>query len=1028
MSRPRSIGDLLFGRVCVVNGRLKRDELRALEAERSGSAAALSVGQLLIRRRLLNADEFLEIGRWLEEPLMACPSCEGPLVPRSLSEARDDSARGELRCPACESLLDPEALVEAVPEGALLLSEPLPSSLRSLLSARESQVMGRTLGGHEILSVLGMGAMGVVYRARQLELDRPVALKVLRAGEDATTQQVERFLAEARAVAKLKHPGIVSIHEVGEERGVHFFSMDLVEGVTLQEVFSRGERVPLRRAAELVEKVSRAVHYAHERGIIHRDLKPGNIILGPGGEPHITDFGLARDVGRDVSLTRSGVAIGTPLYMSPEQVRGEVQSMDARGDVFSLGTILYHLLTGQLPFTGRSHVEIYNGILYEDPQSPRRIQRKVPRDLETICLKALEKRPRDRYRSAGAMADDLARWLRSEPIEARPLPWYERAARSARRHRAALVATVAVLLVLGAAWVVAEQVIARREREARRQASARVEADRRGLLRAARGALAAGDAAGALEQAEALALQAPEAPEAEAALLLAADATLALDRIPAARRAYARAYGAARSGAVQAGSLLGLAEALERDLEPHRARRVLESLLGRWGDAADLAREARLRLGRVRLAAGDALAARALVAAVVDDAEASAALRREARRLARWVDVLDEPTRLAGADAGACGDLDADGRPELVLLRGGEVSVYRAERGRLVPAGGDRIGGLMGRAEACAVADLLGDGGAELVVTGGDLHLGRAVGVYAASWGERSLRLTPVAKARVAGGTTPARMAVVSGAGGPEVVLARAGGARGAEPRRVRVTAAGEVLSVPLLDGLARSAHAECVAAADLDGDGRDEVLLGTAGPAGDDLRLVADPPGRVPPPARWRRRLGPVQAVAAADVDRDGRTELVVAVGAPADASGGGGAVDPGVHVLAGEAMGGQAPELLAGWDIPFAPGRGGWRVRVRALVCGDVSATGAPTICALADLERVGEPGGEDIPRALTVLLFAHAGAGSAEPHALRRVWTTGRPRWITLGDLDADGDADLVVGGPSGVWVFGVREAAR
>ncbi|RME69996.1 MAG: serine/threonine protein kinase, partial [Planctomycetota bacterium] len=339
--------DRFTAHVCAVNGRCSRARLAALRERCAGSDSVLSLGQLLVRERLLRASEYLELRRWIERPLLRCPACEQPFSLAEGEHAGEDGA--VLRCPHCGTISEPDALLEAIDPDALRLpAREDADAAGRLLSGRESQILGRTIGGYEIVGVLGVGAMGVVYRARQLELDRLVALKVLRAGEQASGAQLERFLAEARAVARLQHPGIVRIHEIGHEQGVHFFSMELIEGPTLQQVLEDEGRLEPARAAELLEQVARAVHYAHERGIVHRDLKPGNILLDAEGRPHITDFGLAHDTGRDTSLTRSGVAIGTPLYMSPEQVRGDSQAVGPASDVFALGTILYRTLTATL--------------------------------------------------------------------------------------------------------------------------------------------------------------------------------------------------------------------------------------------------------------------------------------------------------------------------------------------------------------------------------------------------------------------------------------------------------------------------------------------------------------------------------------------------------------------------------------------------------------------------------------------------------------------------------------------------------
>src|SRR5262249_34220145 len=252
----------------------------------------------------------------------------------------------------------------------------------------------------------------------------------------ASPKAIERFCSEAEAVANLDHPNIVPIYETGERDGRHYFSMKLIEGQNLAERNSEF-RVPSSAAghhvsnselgtrnsklAALLAKVADAVHYAHQRGILHRDLKPGNILIDGAGEPHVTDFGLAKRVEGDSSLTLSGEVIGTPAYMAPEQAAGKVSEMTVAADVYSLGTILYELIAGRPPFGGATHIETLHAVVHEEPTSPRALNRAVPRDLETICLKCLEKEPSRRYSNARELAEELRRFVNNEPVQARPI-------------------------------------------------------------------------------------------------------------------------------------------------------------------------------------------------------------------------------------------------------------------------------------------------------------------------------------------------------------------------------------------------------------------------------------------------------------------------------------------------------------------------------------------------------------------------------------------------------------------------------
>src|SRR6266850_5402657 len=305
------------------------------------------------------------------------------------------------------------------------------------------------LGDYELLEEVGRGGQGVVFRARQKSLNRTVALKVISLGQWASEAHLKRFRREAEAAASLDHAGIVPIYEVGERDGSCYFSMKFVEGGQLDEVVRR-EPMPIRRALEIIVKVAGTVHYAHEHGILHRDIKPGNILLDKNGEPHLTDFGLARLLDTQSSVTRTIDVLGTPSYMAPEQAAGETTKLSKATDVYGLGAVLYQLLTGQPPFAGGTTYETIRLLRDTEPRAPRLLNPKVDRDLSTICLKCLEKDPQRRYSSALALAEDLEHWLKHEPIRAKRSGFFTHTRKWVRR-KPAIAALIAVLVALAAA-------------------------------------------------------------------------------------------------------------------------------------------------------------------------------------------------------------------------------------------------------------------------------------------------------------------------------------------------------------------------------------------------------------------------------------------------------------------------------------------------------------------------------------------------------------------------------------------------
>jgi hypothetical protein len=286
----------------------------------------------------------------------------------------------------------------------------------------------RYVGDYELIREIARGGMGVVFQARQISLNRPVALKMILASELADEVDVKRFYAGAEAAASLDHPNIVPIYEVGQHEGQHYFSMGLVEGRSLAQQLADGP-LPPDQAAALMAEVARAIEHAHSRGVIHRDLKPGNILLDLDGRPHITDFGLAKKLESGSELTASGQVMGTPSYMSPEQARGDRAEVGTAADVYAMGATLYALLTGRPPFQSATAMETLLQVVGEKPVPPRRLNAAIPRDLETICLKCLEKAPQKRYASARALARDLERYLSGQPIHARPVGKLEAAAK-----------------------------------------------------------------------------------------------------------------------------------------------------------------------------------------------------------------------------------------------------------------------------------------------------------------------------------------------------------------------------------------------------------------------------------------------------------------------------------------------------------------------------------------------------------------------------------------------------------------------
>jgi serine/threonine-protein kinase len=397
-----------------------------------------------------------------------------PRIAQLLDEISDSGRTPEQVCISCPELL-PEVRkrVEHMRKVAAELDELARTPVHHPAAATPGSLNHVPnvpfIPGYEVEAVLGRGGMGIVYKARHLRLKRSVALKMLLAGPYAGRQELARFQSEAEAVAGLQHPNIVQVFDVGDHEGRPYFTMEFVEGGNLAQEL-QGTPQPARQAATLVAMLADAVQVAHQGGVVHRDLKPSNVLLTADGTPKITDFGLARRLESAPGLTTTGVIVGTPSYMAPEQAQGKTLSFGPAVDIYALGAILYELVTGRPPFRGVTAAETVLQVIHQEPVPPARLNAKVPRDLETICLKCLHKDPQRRYASAAALAEDIRRFLQGEAIAARPEGRLARLARSVRRRPALAVAVVASVLLLVALaasgiWVSWERATSKRAQE-----------------------------------------------------------------------------------------------------------------------------------------------------------------------------------------------------------------------------------------------------------------------------------------------------------------------------------------------------------------------------------------------------------------------------------------------------------------------------------------------------------------------------------------------------------------------------------
>jgi tRNA A-37 threonylcarbamoyl transferase component Bud32/ribosomal protein S27E len=439
-------------------GNAPREIESGLQAAVEDFLAALQRGESPDRAQIAAAHP--ELAPWLDERLK--------LLELVFQAARDGDAAGNgylprdraqrLKCPHCGNQVQ---LVEPQPKEVTCLNcgssfRVEPGTTATYRSSRPTGEFGR----FQVIELLGRGAFGEVYKARDRDLDRFVALKIPRADYFANTEETQRFLREARTAAGLRHSSIVQVHEIAHERGSPYIISDFIEGPTLADLISGG-RPGFRESAELVAQLADALDYAHLQKVIHRDIKPSNILLaaphgpdagGPRLIPYLTDFGLARRDEGEITVTLDGQVLGTPAYMPPEQAAGDHARVDGRSDVYSLGVVLYELLSGELPFRGSRRMLLHQ-VLYDEPRPPRTLNERIPRDLETICLKAMAKDPGRRYHTAADFRDDLRRFLRGDSITARRVGRAERTWRWCRRNPviAGMAVSLAAALLIGTA-------------------------------------------------------------------------------------------------------------------------------------------------------------------------------------------------------------------------------------------------------------------------------------------------------------------------------------------------------------------------------------------------------------------------------------------------------------------------------------------------------------------------------------------------------------------------------------------------
>ncbi|MBI3723962.1 protein kinase, partial [bacterium] len=931
-------------------------------------------------------------------------------------------------------------------------SDSTPPELESALRDPE-----RRLGRYVILSTLGRGGMGIVYRAFDAELGRPVAIKMILDPSYAGDDQVQRFHREARAAAQLRHPGIVSVHEVGAHDGKPFLVLELIEGENLEKLLLRAP-IHARRACEIVAEVAAALEHAHGNGVVHRDVKPENVIVDREGRPHLMDFGLALDVKAASRLTVEGDILGTPAYMAPEQAAGDVAAQGPRSDVYSLGAVLYRALVGKPPFEARSLPALLKHVLLDDPVSPRKQNPRVHPDLETITLKCLAKEPSRRYASAAAVREELERFLGGEPIVARPIGPVARAARFVLRHRK----TAAAMLLLGALAVGAVAFsLARPLLEARKRERA-VERAHAAML--ARSDALAREAASSLENAEAkLARLSPDEPSTReidesferVARDLGQAASIRSDLAAIGRKAaspdeppeerfreaLARAESALGRPALLARAAFGLSRAFARSRKTAQAARE-RARAYRLDPQGEHGSRAFLDLALELEASGDVERALGVFRSL------------SGRKL--------PPPLRARAALGAGRTALALGRPDSAradlkrALAPGGLDAQAAAEGRWLETVSQKLAGVISvgmDGEVVCVHDFEGSWRSQIFVGS------RNFGVSALRLDETGKRLVVAAQAAPEGQVMS--LAVVKTARGDRLAVSTLL-PRGPGQIQLYAFANGRFeldrehrFTLPVPDAV----RAQILAVGDVDGDGADDILVFTCDRSYSrrEVYLVTDPLGKNAGGRLFWKDGSDVLSAAILDLDGDGRNEVVLGsgpwngYGAVILSRGAEVARKPLGLPLAMAAIRGAKPFVLvaadrnSGHDAAFGPDLSPdlpdaiWRVSL------DGSTLAAERLLEFPFAERdrhalesiavpdglfPGYPGAllaceslEEPDRSATSRLVVSA--GQKRPPLLMRI-----PRHMSAlatGDLDGDGEPEVVLVGQGLLTVLGLKGAA-
>ena len=973
MSKP---GDRLFARMLIRQGLVTLADIQKCLKELASGPEELTLGQLLVKKRLLDARSFSKIYRHFQGIRLGCPHCHQNYSMAQLCQLRKDY------CPDCGCKL------KQLSQSETLASDPSPA---------ERPLASNNFGKYILVEEIARGGMGVVYKAQEKGSSRLVALKVMRQLDTIADDQIVRFKREIATVGKLNHPNIVRIYDAGSIASTHYFTMEYIAGETFADTITSHNR-NIHQVIEIVEKVARAVHYAHTHNIVHRDLKPANILIDSNGQPHVTDFGLAKDLSRHTRLTQTGATLGTPYYMAPEQIESQNTRIGAATDIYALGVILYEALTGKLPFVAETLAQLYAKILSEPPAPLCKHAPSLPHALERITLKAMAREINWRYSSARALAEDLKRFRTGKRVLARPVAFWKICWSSLLQNTLWLLPVAGFLLLLISAvvcWLAAPFAVGS---DPTASAIAKEIAEIKLLL-------AKKNYPQAQARASRLLLTYGQRPDILPLYKLHAQSYEGQGEFTQAHRQYQHFYIQSGNAEDELTALQGMMRCQLNSGDYLKAWKIWQTTEQRFPQARE--RFAELA-ARICFHIGEFKKSSRYFSQLAPDSS------RHQRFYRNWLSYLTPVAVFAHSDIAAMGlvDSDNDGRTEIALISPEKIYIYRwrqhqrEEVCQLTPPANTSF------ANIAASGDIDGDGNAELITVVHRPERGYELLLFVKKNGKFQATHSHYLHSSVND------IAVAAAAPGHPTVVAVAIGAF-ARNSKILYWHNGQFQIIEIDPALRQShTNTETITFADIDQDGKNELLLGTGCWSGYDLRVYGNRGGATRLYLQTTKKMGIVSVCRVADLDGDGFPEILAGKSRTVNTEVFGSEQpygDPdGLYVLRK-----NGSSLTTVWQHTFPPGKNPHH-HLKFLATGHIKGLGQVATVLYSCYRITRNEGSKRTSAEQQVWLLWWNGS-----YQLLRFTTEGTISGLALADIDNDGSAELLLLQPKQLLIYGIEQ---